>query len=59
MTTPGPWLTAAALAADAGTEIAAAVLAAASAAPIAADVKAVNAVTIDGAGTSGDPWGPA
>jgi len=51
-------ITAAALAADAGTEIAAAVLAAASAAPIAADVKKINATTVNGVGTSGNPWGP-
>jgi hypothetical protein len=37
---------------------AAAVLAAATAAPIAADVKRVNAVTVDGAGTEADPFGP-
>lgn len=39
--------------------IAAAVLSAATAAPIASDVKKVNAVTIAGAGTTLDPWGPA
>lgn len=38
--------------------IAAAVLSAATVAPIAADVKKVNAVTVDGAGTSLDPFGP-
>ena len=25
---------------------------------VSADVKKINAVTVDGAGTSGDPWGP-
>jgi hypothetical protein len=25
---------------------------------VSADIKAINAVTVDGAGTSGDPWGP-
>jgi hypothetical protein len=52
-------ITAAKVAADVGTEIGAAVLAAATAAPIAANVKAVNAVTLTGVGTSGNPWGPA
>lgn len=37
---------------------AAAVLAAAAAAPIAADIKRVNAVLIDGAGSEADPFGP-
>ena len=52
------WLTAAGTAADFGTEIGAAVLAAATAAPIAADVKKINATTVNGVGTSGNPWGP-
>jgi len=30
-----------------------------SANPVPVDVKKINAVTIDGAGTAGDPWGPA
>lgn len=51
-------ITAASMAADAGTEIGAAVLAAATAAPIAADVKKINATTVNGVGTSGNPWGP-
>lgn len=38
--------------------VAAAVLSAATATPIAADIKKVNAVSVDGAGTSGDPFGP-
>ena len=38
---------------------AAAVLAAAQATPIAADVRAVNSVVVDGAGTEADPFGPA
>jgi hypothetical protein len=38
--------------------IAAAVLVAASAAPIHADIRKVNAVTVDGAGTEADPFGP-
>ncbi len=37
---------------------AAAVLAAAQAAPIHADIRKVNAVTVDGAGTEADPFGP-
>lgn len=48
-----------ALAADAGTEIAAAVLAAAQSNPIDANVQEVNDVAITGVGTSGNPWGPA
>jgi hypothetical protein len=39
--------------------IAAGILAAAGVAPIAADVKKINATTVDGVGSSGDPWGPA
>jgi hypothetical protein len=38
---------------------AAAVLAAAQSSPIHADIKAVNGYTVSGAGTSGNPWGPA
>lgn len=38
---------------------AAAVIAAAQATPIDANIKEVNDTTIDGAGTAGDPWGPA
>jgi hypothetical protein len=38
---------------------AAAVLAAAQATPIHADIRKVNNITVDGAGTTGDPWGPA
>lgn len=38
---------------------AAAVLAAAQAAPIHADIRKVNNVTVDGAGTEADPFGPA
>jgi hypothetical protein len=38
--------------------LAAAILAAAEIDPIAANIKQVNAIDIDGAGTSGDPWGP-
>jgi hypothetical protein len=38
---------------------AAAVLAAAQAAPIHADIRQVNAVTVNGAGTEADPFGPA
>lgn len=38
---------------------AAAVLAAAQAAPIHADIRKVNAITVDGAGTDVDPFGPA
>jgi hypothetical protein len=34
-------------------------LAATLAAPLPANVKQVNDITVDGAGTSGDPWGPA
>jgi hypothetical protein len=37
---------------------AAAVLAAAQSAPIHADIRKVNAVTVDGAGTEADPFGP-
>jgi hypothetical protein len=37
---------------------AAAVLAAAAATPIHADIRKVNAVTVDGAGTEADPFGP-
>jgi hypothetical protein len=37
---------------------AAAVLAAAQATPIHADIRKVNAVTVDGAGTEADPFGP-
>jgi hypothetical protein len=40
-------------------ENAAAVLAAAQAAPIHADIRKVNDIAIDGAGTAGDPFGPA
>jgi anthranilate phosphoribosyltransferase len=39
--------------------VAAAVIAAAQATPIDANIKEVNDTTIDGAGTAGDPWGPA
>jgi len=39
-------------------QIAAAILAAAQATPIHSDIKKVNSVTVDGSGTSGDPWGP-
>lgn len=35
------------------------VLASAQLAPIAANIKQVNDTTVDGSGTSGDPWGPA
>lgn len=45
------------IAPDAAT-IAAAVLAAAATTPIHADIRKVNNVTVDGTGTSGDPWGP-
>ena len=38
---------------------AAAVIAAAQSTPIHANIKEVNDTTIDGAGTAGDPWGPA
>jgi hypothetical protein len=38
---------------------AAAVLAAAQATPIHADIKAVNGYSVAGAGTPGNPWGPA
>lgn len=38
---------------------AAAVIAAAQITPIHANIKEVNDTTIDGAGTAGDPWGPA
>lgn len=38
--------------------LAAAVLAAAAIDPISSNVKKVNNYTVDGAGTSGDPWGP-
>ena len=41
------------------TEIAAAVLAAATTTPIAANMKQVNSQSIDGSGTTSDPWGPA
>ena len=40
-------------------QIAAAVLALAQATPIYADIRAVNAVIVDGAGTEADPFGPA
>ena len=40
-------------------EIAAAILAAAQITPINADVRKINALAIDGSGTSIDPWGPA
>lgn len=39
--------------------LAAYVLAAAQSTPIHANIKEVNDTTIDGAGTAGDPWGPA
>lgn len=52
-------ITAASVAADAGTEIAAAVLAAAQTTPIHSDIRKVNAITVDGGGTDADPWGPA
>ena len=39
-------------------ENAAAVLAAAQVTPIHSDIKKVNAVTVDGTGTTLDPWGP-
>lgn len=39
-------------------DIAAAVLAAAQLAPIHADLRKVNAIAVDGAGTEADPWGP-
>lgn len=39
--------------------LAAYVLAAAQVDPISANIKEVNDTTIDGAGTAGDPWGPA
>jgi hypothetical protein len=39
-------------------QIAAAILAAATATPIYADIRKVNAVTVDGAGTEADPFGP-
>lgn len=38
--------------------IAAAVLSAAQTTPIHADIRKVNGIEVDGAGTSGDPWGP-
>jgi hypothetical protein len=50
-------LTAAKVAADVGTEIAAAVLAAATANPIDANVQEINDVTVNGNG-AGTPWGP-
>jgi hypothetical protein len=40
-------------------DIAAAVLTAAEATPIQADIRKVNAITVDGAGTDADPFGPA
>lgn len=49
-------VTAASLAADAGTEIAAAVLSAAITTPIAANVKQINSATVVGDGTSGNKW---
>jgi hypothetical protein len=39
-------------------EIAAAILLAAQSTPIWADLRKVNALTVDGAGTEADPWGP-
>jgi len=39
-------------------QIVAAILAAAAANPIHADIRRVNAVTVDGAGTEADPFGP-
>ena len=40
-------------------QIVAAILAAAAATPIHADIRRVNAITVDGAGTDVDPFGPA
>jgi hypothetical protein len=40
-------------------EIAAAILAAAQITPIYSDIRKVNAVTVKGTGTTGDPWNPA
>lgn len=40
------------------TQVPAAVLTAAMADPIHANVKEVNSLTVDGSGTSSDPWGP-
>lgn len=47
-----------ALAADAGTEIAAAVLTAAASTPVEANIKKINDVTITGSGTNGDEFQP-
>ena len=49
-------ITAAAFAADAGTEIAAAVLAAAASTPIAANVEKINGTDVVGDGSEGDKW---
>lgn len=51
-------ITSGVVAANAATEIAQAVLTEAASAPIASDVKKINSVTVDGAGTAADPWGP-
>lgn len=40
-------------------DIAAAILLAAQSAPIWADIRKINAVTVDGAGVTGNEWGPA
>lgn len=44
--------------APANADIAAAILAAAQITPIHADLRKVNAIAVDGAGTEADPWGP-
>lgn len=40
-------------------QVAAATVAALAATTIPVDVRKVNAIDVDGSGTSGDPWGPA
>ena len=47
------------LTAQGNTDIAAGILTAAQATPIHSDVRKVVGITVDGAGTEGDPWGPA
>ena len=39
-------------------QVAAATVAALAATTIPVDVRKVNAISVDGSGTSGDPWGP-